>query len=74
MKKSPSFALALPALAVTLSLFACSENLTPQGERTPYEAPAVEKLACVPNLDGRSSGSTPTPAANVRARPATPGS
>jgi hypothetical protein len=68
MKPSTRSALALSALAVSFSLLACSENLTPAGERTPYEAPAVEKLACVPNLDGKIDANELAPAIGVPVR------
>lgn len=40
-----------------LLLSACSENETPVKDKPPYEAPELEPLACVPNLDGQIDAS-----------------
>lgn len=53
------------SLPFLLLLCACSENETPVREKPLYEAPEIEPLACVPNLDGRIDASELNAAFNV---------
>jgi hypothetical protein len=40
-----------------LLCFGCSENETPVRDKPPYQAPELEPLTCVPNLDGQIEAS-----------------
>ena len=60
--------LAVAALGLVLAVPACSENLTVTKDRAPYAAGEVQKLTCVPNLDGKIDANELTPSLDTPVR------